>query len=63
MDFSIPVHLLGSQREVEVGGVWSAGMAYGSRDVLGLGIIITRYFLLGWDVTNATQVSGQSIPR
>ncbi|KAL0581027.1 tunicamycin resistance protein [Marasmius crinis-equi] len=34
VDFSIPVHLLGSQAEVEVGGVWSAGMAYGSRELV-----------------------------
>ncbi|KAL0057140.1 tunicamycin resistance protein [Marasmius tenuissimus] len=34
VDFSIPVHLLGSQREVEIGGVWSAGMAYGSREMV-----------------------------
>ncbi|KAG7088555.1 hypothetical protein E1B28_012537 [Marasmius oreades] len=34
IDFRIPVHLLGSQMEVEVGGVWSAGMSYGSRELV-----------------------------
>ncbi|KAK7056696.1 tunicamycin resistance protein [Paramarasmius palmivorus] len=34
IDFRIPVHLLGSKAEVEVGGVWSAGMSYGSRELV-----------------------------
>lgn len=34
MDFRIPLHLLGGKAEVEFGGVWSAGMAYGSRELV-----------------------------
>ena len=34
MDFRIPLHLLGNKAEVEFGGVWSAGMAYGSRELV-----------------------------
>jgi hypothetical protein len=32
--FNIPLHLLGSKAEVEVGGVWSAGMAHGSQELV-----------------------------
>ena len=35
IDFRIPLHLLGNQAEVDVGGVWSAGMAHGSRELVG----------------------------
>lgn len=34
IDFRIPLYLLGNQSEVEVGGVWSAGMAYGSKQLV-----------------------------
>ncbi|RDB17881.1 UDP-N-acetylglucosamine--dolichyl-phosphate N-acetylglucosaminephosphotransferase [Hypsizygus marmoreus] len=34
MDFRIPLHLLGNKAEVEFGGVWSAGMAHGSRELV-----------------------------
>ncbi|KIJ17707.1 hypothetical protein PAXINDRAFT_167688 [Paxillus involutus ATCC 200175] len=34
VDFKIPLHLLGSQAEVEVGGAWHAGMAYGSSELV-----------------------------
>jgi UDP-N-acetylglucosamine--dolichyl-phosphate N-acetylglucosaminephosphotransferase len=33
-DFHIPIHLLGGKSEVEFGGVWSAGMSYGSAELV-----------------------------
>jgi UDP-N-acetylglucosamine--dolichyl-phosphate N-acetylglucosaminephosphotransferase len=33
-DFHIPLHLLGSQAEVDVGGAWKAGMAHGSPELV-----------------------------
>ncbi|KAJ7644064.1 UDP-N-acetylglucosamine-dolichyl [Roridomyces roridus] len=34
LDFRIPMHLLGGRMDVEVGGVWKAGMAYGSQELV-----------------------------
>jgi Glycosyl transferase family 4 len=34
IDFRIPLHLLGNKAELEFGGVWSAGMAHGSRELV-----------------------------
>ncbi|KAF9267536.1 N-acetylglucosaminephosphotransferase [Marasmius fiardii PR-910] len=34
IDFRIPVHLLGNKTELEFGGAWSAGMSYGSRELV-----------------------------
>ncbi|KAG5352915.1 hypothetical protein C0989_012152 [Termitomyces sp. Mn162] len=34
IDFRIPLHLLGNKSELGFGGVWSAGMAYGSRELV-----------------------------
>lgn len=34
IDFRIPLHLLGNRSELGFGGVWSAGMAYGSRELV-----------------------------
>ncbi|KAG6841973.1 hypothetical protein C0991_004464 [Blastosporella zonata] len=34
IDFRIPIHLLGGTSEVDFGGVWSAGMAHGSRELV-----------------------------
>ncbi|KDQ62573.1 hypothetical protein JAAARDRAFT_149546 [Jaapia argillacea MUCL 33604] len=45
IDFRIPLHLLGSQAEVEVGGVWSAGMAYGSKELVERHLF-SLYFML-----------------
>ncbi|KAF7299059.1 UDP-N-acetylglucosamine--dolichyl-phosphate N-acetylglucosaminephosphotransferase [Mycena indigotica] len=45
LDFRIPLHLLGSHTEVEVGGVWSAGMAYGSRELVERHLF-SLYFML-----------------
>ncbi|KAG6814267.1 hypothetical protein H0H92_015382 [Tricholoma furcatifolium] len=33
-DFRIPLHLLGNTKELEIGGVWTAGMAHGSRELV-----------------------------
>jgi hypothetical protein len=43
--FRIPLHLLGSRTEVEVGGVWSAGMAYGSTELVERHLF-SLYFML-----------------
>ncbi|VDB95754.1 unnamed protein product [Peniophora sp. CBMAI 1063] len=43
--FHIPVHLLGNKAEVEVGGVWSAGMAYGSTELVERHLF-SLYFML-----------------
>ncbi|KZT64628.1 N-acetylglucosaminephosphotransferase [Daedalea quercina L-15889] len=43
--FRIPLYLLGRGAEVEVGGVWGAGMAYGSR-VLVERHLLSLYFML-----------------
>jgi UDP-N-acetylglucosamine--dolichyl-phosphate N-acetylglucosaminephosphotransferase len=43
--FSVPLHLLGSRAEVEVGGVWSAGMAYGSTELVERHLF-SLYFML-----------------
>lgn len=45
VDFRIPLHLLGNQAEVDVGGIWSAGMAYGSRELVGRHLF-SLYFML-----------------
>ncbi|KAH9936690.1 glycosyl transferase family 4-domain-containing protein, partial [Fomitopsis serialis] len=45
IDFRIPLHLLGRGRELEVGGVWSAGMSYGSK-VLVERHLFSLYFML-----------------
>ncbi|KAJ7069862.1 UDP-N-acetylglucosamine-dolichyl [Mycena amicta] len=45
LDFRIPLHLLGSSAEVEVGGIWSAGMAYGSRQLVERHLF-SLYFML-----------------
>ncbi|KAH9947993.1 N-acetylglucosaminephosphotransferase [Amylocystis lapponica] len=42
---ALPLHLLGRPAEVEVGGIWSAGMAYGSR-VLVERHLFSLYFML-----------------
>ncbi|KAI9443455.1 UDP-N-acetylglucosamine-dolichyl [Lactarius indigo] len=44
-DFRVPLHLLGSRAEVEVGGVWSAGMAYGSTELVERHLF-SLYFML-----------------
>ncbi|KAA1469767.1 N-acetylglucosaminephosphotransferase [Dentipellis sp. KUC8613] len=44
-DFSIPLHLLGNPAEVEVGGVWSAGMAHGSKELVERHLF-SLYFML-----------------
>lgn len=44
-DFRIPMHLLGNQIEVEVGGTWHAGMAYGSSELVGRHLF-SLYFML-----------------
>ncbi|KAI0036492.1 N-acetylglucosaminephosphotransferase [Vararia minispora EC-137] len=44
-DFRIPVYLLGSRSEVEIGGIWSAGMAYGSRELVERHLF-SLYFML-----------------
>ncbi|KAH7922041.1 hypothetical protein BV22DRAFT_1175278 [Leucogyrophana mollusca] len=43
--FRIPLHLLGNQAEVEVGGTWHAGMAYGSSELVGRHLF-SLYFML-----------------
>lgn len=45
MDFRIPLHLLGNKAEVEFGGVWSAGMAHGSRELVERHLF-SLYFML-----------------
>ncbi|KAI6114113.1 hypothetical protein F5141DRAFT_1104313 [Pisolithus sp. B1] len=45
IDFRIPLHLLGSQAEVEVGGPWHAGMAYGSSQLVSRHLF-SLYFML-----------------
>jgi len=45
LDFRIPLHLLGYSAEVEVGGVWSAGMAYGSQELVERHLF-SLYFML-----------------
>lgn len=41
----VPLHLLGSQAEVEIGGVWSAGMAHGSQELVERHLF-SLYFML-----------------
>ncbi|KIK69617.1 hypothetical protein GYMLUDRAFT_33998 [Collybiopsis luxurians FD-317 M1] len=43
--FRLPVHLLGSKAEVEFGGVWSAGMAHGSKELVERHLF-SLYFML-----------------
>ena len=43
--FRVPLHLLGSHAEVEVGGVWNAGMAYGSTQLVERHLF-SLYFML-----------------
>ena len=43
--FRVPLHLLGSRADVEVGGVWSAGMAYGSTQLVERHLF-SLYFML-----------------
>lgn len=43
--FRVPLHLLGNKAEVGFGGVWSAGMAYGSRELVEKHLF-SLYFML-----------------
>jgi len=43
--FHIPLYLLGNKTEVEFGGVWSAGMSYGSRELVERHLF-SLYFML-----------------
>ncbi|KAI0084793.1 N-acetylglucosaminephosphotransferase [Irpex rosettiformis] len=43
--FRVPLHLLGGQVELEFGGPWSAGMAYGSRELVERHLF-SLYFML-----------------
>ncbi|KAI0693959.1 N-acetylglucosaminephosphotransferase [Cytidiella melzeri] len=43
--FKIPIHLLGGYAELEIGGPWSAGMAYGSRELVERHLF-SLYFML-----------------
>lgn len=64
----LPLHILGRPAEVEVGGIWSAGMAYGSR-VLVERHLFSLYFMLplvgvcvgfmyhNWSVSAGTAIS------
>ncbi|KII86898.1 hypothetical protein PLICRDRAFT_43579 [Plicaturopsis crispa FD-325 SS-3] len=45
VDFRIPLYLLGGHAEVDVGGVWSAGMAHGSRELVERHLF-SLYFML-----------------
>ena len=45
MDFRIPLHLLGGKAELEFGGVWSAGMSHGSRELVERHLF-SLYFML-----------------
>jgi UDP-N-acetylglucosamine--dolichyl-phosphate N-acetylglucosaminephosphotransferase len=44
-NFRIPLYLLGNQAEVDVGGVWSAGMAHGNPELVERHIF-SLYFML-----------------
>lgn len=43
--FRLPLHLLGSRAEVEVGGPWHAGMSYGSSELVSRHLF-SLYFML-----------------
>lgn len=45
VDFQIPLHLLGVQSHVDIGGVWSAGMSHGSRELVERHLF-SLYFML-----------------
>jgi len=45
IDFKIPLHLLGNNAELEFGGVWNAGMAHGSRELVERHLF-SLYFML-----------------
>lgn len=43
--FRLPLYLLGGKAEVDVGGVWSAGMAHGSKELVERHLF-SMYFML-----------------
>ena len=43
--FHVPLYLLGNRAELDFGGVWSAGMAYGSRELVERHLF-SLYFML-----------------
>jgi hypothetical protein len=45
IDFRIPLHLLGNKAELDFGGVWNAGMAFGSRQLVERHVF-SLYFML-----------------
>ncbi|KIY71704.1 UDP-N-acetylglucosamine-dolichyl [Cylindrobasidium torrendii FP15055 ss-10] len=45
MGFRLPIHLLGNDTEIEFGGVWRAGMAYGSK-IMVERHLLSLYFML-----------------
>ena len=45
IDFRIPLHLLGNKTELDFGGVWNAGMAFGSRQLVERHLF-SLYFML-----------------
>ena len=44
-DFRIPLYLLGNKSELDFGGVWNAGMAFGSRQLVERHLF-SLYFML-----------------
>ncbi|TFL01865.1 N-acetylglucosaminephosphotransferase [Pterulicium gracile] len=45
LNFHLPLHLLGNRAEIEFGGTWSAGMAYGSKELVERHLF-SLYFML-----------------
>ena len=45
IDFRVPLHLLGNKTELDFGGVWNAGMAFGSRQLVERHLF-SLYFML-----------------
>ena len=43
--FKLPLYLFGSKAEIDFGGVWSAGMAHGSKELVDRHLL-SMYFML-----------------
>ena len=72
IDFRIPLHLLGNKAELDFGGVWNAGMAFGSRQLverhvfslyfmLPLVAVCTGFMYHNWYVNNLTQLQKKNL--
>ena len=56
--FRLPLYLLGGRSDIDVGGVWSAGMAHGSKELVERHLF-SLYFMCGGECRKRFRARGQ----